>query len=813
MDLLAAWLLYPVALIALCLGLGLLAGWAAGWRLPGVLLIPVGFVTLLALARLMTQETATAPFALVVLLLLAGAGFVVQRAWLRTLRPDPWMLLAAVGIFAIFGAPVILSGNPTFAGYLALGDTSHQLSLADLLAQHGFTFDPVIDGANRRSLIAYVLSGYPVAGQAALGVTAPLGLLDLAWLYQPLLSFMAVVLCLAIGGLVTPILRHRWQVAVAAFVAAQSALVLGFALQGSIKEITTLAALATAVAVLAAAIGERRPPRSLLVLAIAGAAALAALGPAAMAYLAVVAVVALIVWGIRIARARRGADALWLAAAAGLAAVLSLPVLVSLQTQLHVQGGTLTANEDAATGALADLGNLAEPLKLEQALGLWLSGDYRYEPIQHLSLHSAALWLGGICALLGLAWVIRRRAWQPLLLVLVLVAPSIYLLDRGSPYADAKVLTILSPAILLLAILGALALWSGRWRPLSLLLAGALAVAAVSSSALAYHEVSLTPYDRYEELLELNDRLAGRGPVLFTEYDEFGKYFLRDAASYNEPEWPHGFRHEPYNPTALADPLRRPSVKTPLDIDDLRLDYLQSVPYIVMRRSPTTSRPPANFSRVWRGDFYELWQRSQAPRVTRHKPLGPDILHPAATVTAAVAREWARAARAANGRIAYVERAALVGFYVTRNEPPAHWAPFPSFPESLVSSGPARIDGTVEIPRASRYNVWLEGSFARRMTVSIDGEPLATTRPGLNNPGAHILLGTRRLQPGSHEIEIVQGGGDLRPGSGGYRSSLRHIGPMWLQPVDDVDRTVVTIEPGEWRRLVSVRADWLEIVR
>nr|MBA3749085.1 hypothetical protein [Solirubrobacterales bacterium] len=51
MDLLAAWLLYPLALALLCLGLGLLVGWCAGWRMPGALLLPVGFAAMLTLAQ------------------------------------------------------------------------------------------------------------------------------------------------------------------------------------------------------------------------------------------------------------------------------------------------------------------------------------------------------------------------------------------------------------------------------------------------------------------------------------------------------------------------------------------------------------------------------------------------------------------------------------------------------------------------------------------------------------------------------------------------------------------------------------------
>ncbi|MGH2943819.1 MAG: hypothetical protein ACRDLN_13700, partial [Solirubrobacteraceae bacterium] len=536
-------------------------------------------------------------------------------------------------------------------------------------------------------------------------------------------------------------------------------------------------------------------------------------GPAALAYLGVMGLVVLGVWGPPILRGRRRADLRWLLAGAAVAVLLALPVLSSLATQVHVQTGTLSTRGGGGEGVLAELGNLAGALKIEQVLGVWFSGDYRYATTELETPQLIALVLAGACALLALGWAVRRRAWQPLLLVAVLVLPSIELLRRGSPYADAKVLAILSPAVLLLAVLGALVLWTGRWRALSALATAALGLAVLWSSALAYHDVSLTPYDRYAELLDLNERLAGRGPAVLNEYDEFGKYFLRDVPGYNQPEWPHGYRHAPYEPNALADPKRRPSVKTPLDVDDLRLDYLQSVPYLILRRSPTSSRPPANFVLQSSGAFYELWRRTASPRVVRHKPLGPDILRSAAELDAREARAWAATARRFGGRIAYVRRARLAGFYITHHPRPLKWEGFGNFPEGLVPAAPGRIDAPVRIRRTGRYHVWFEGSFARRLRVSTDGRPLGATRGGLNNPGAYVLIGTRRLTRGPHGVQVVQGGGDLRPASGGYRSSLRHIGPIWFQPAGDVERRVVTIDPRDWRRLVGVRADWLEVVR
>ena len=805
MDLLAAWLLYPLALGVLALGLGLLVGAVAGWRLPGLLIVPVGCATLLALARLVTAERSTAPLALALLVVLAVAGLVAGRARLRELRPDALIVLAVLGVFAVFAAPVVASGTPTFAGYLALPDTAHQLTLAGLYPAHGPDWAQLPEGSTRLSLSQYAAGSYPVAPQAALGVTAPLGTLDLAWLYQPFIACLMVVVCLSLASLVAPLLRHRWQVALVAFVAAQSALVVGFALQGSIKEIAALAMLCVVVATLAAALRERRPARSLLPVGIAAAGALGALGPAALAYLALPGLVVLVAWGGRIVRERDARALGWLALGAAVSVALALPVLASLQTAVTVNTATLDRS--------ADLGNLAAPLKLEQALGVWFEGDYRYETASNFKRQDAALIFVGLVTVLGLLWSIRRRAWGPLLLLGTLALTSAYLLRRGNAYADAKVLMILSPALVLMTILGAVSLWKGRWRALSALVAAALAGLVLYSSAVAYSDVSLAPYDRFEELLELNDRLAGKGPVIFTEYDEFSKYLLRDAPVYSQPEWPHGYRHAPYRPNALLDPRRRPSRKTPLDVDDLTLAYLESVPYIVVRRSPIASRPPANFRRVLEGEFYDVWRRGASPRVVRHQPQGRNILKPPPRVDRATARAWGRRAQRLRGRIAVVARDVAPQVRPADLEHP-FWPGYPLYPGALVTAAADRLRGPLRVPRAGTYRVWIEGSFARRLTLKIDGKALEQTRAGLNNPGAYLSLGALALRRGTHRLELSQGSGEgRRPGNSGVRSSLRHAGPIIFDPAVNEDVAVTQIAARDWRRLVGLRSDWLEIVR
>jgi hypothetical protein len=803
MALLAAWLLYPAALALLCTGLGLLVESAAGRRLSGALVPALGFAGLVAGSRLITASSALAPYALPVLIVVALAGWALAIRRRDPRRPDPWLAAAVLGVLAVYAAPVVLSGHPTFAGYTSLPDTSHQLTLAHLFATHGPDWSALPEGSERLSLIGYVGTAYPAAGQAALGVTAPLGLLDLVWLYQPFLTAAGVVLALSIAGLLGSHVASRPARAAIAFIAAQPALTVSYALQGSIKEVVAAALLALAVAVVVGVWTPRRSLRDLLPLAVVGAAGFGALGPAIGAYLVVLAVPVVLRWVPLLWGRRRRWELVWGAGVIAAFVALSLPLLRSVRTSVTVQSATL----DAAV----DLGNLAAPLSKLHAFGVWLNGDYRYAGA-HSNANLALIGIMAAAVVLGLAWCVRRRLLGPALYLVVMAPVSVYLLRRGSPYADAKVLALLAPAVLLIAAIGPWSLVAAGRRLEGLLLAAVVAGGVLASNALAYHDVSLAPYDRYAELLSLDDRLAGKGPAFFNEYDEFAKYFLRDVPGNSMPESVLLWRHAPFNPDSLHDPQRRPSVKTPVDADDMELGYLQANPYLVLRRSPLTSRPPSNFKLIWSGRWYELWQRQATPVVKEHVPLGLTFFQPTGRPKCSAVRGLARRAERSGARLATVERRIIPYFIPTKAPHPAAWYAYGGYPGALVPVGQGRALADLPVAASGRYRLWLEGSFGREVRVLVDGREVGSVRDRLNNPGNYEDIGDVELSRGRHSFEILQSGGGLAPGNGGSDASLRHIGPLAISPVGDAARTVETVEPSQWRSLCGRHLDWIEIV-
>ena len=145
-----ALVVYPLLLGALALGLGLLVERAAAARLPGTLLAPVGFALLLCVSQLGTQIAATAPLTAPLVVVLAMAGLALGRARVREASRTALLPLAvAAGVYIVFAAPVILTGQVGFASYGV--DTTppiHWLGAAHLASDgHDFAGGAAVLGA------------------------------------------------------------------------------------------------------------------------------------------------------------------------------------------------------------------------------------------------------------------------------------------------------------------------------------------------------------------------------------------------------------------------------------------------------------------------------------------------------------------------------------------------------------------------------------------------------------------------------------------------------------------------------------------
>src|SRR5262249_27043493 len=148
----------------------------------------------------------------------------------------------------------------------------------------------------------------------------------------------------------------------------------------------------------------------------------------------------------------------------------------------------------------------------------------------------------------------------------------------------------------------------------------------------------LAPRSRLAELQTIGREFAGQGPALLTEFESYGaRHFLRklDAESASELR----VRFDYLTNGTLLDK------GVSADVDELALPGVLDYRTLVLRRSPAASRPPSSYQLVFRGRYYDVWQRPEngGPRILSHLGLG-DRFHATAVPSCKTVLELARAA-------------------------------------------------------------------------------------------------------------------------------------------------------------------------
>ena len=741
-----------------------------------------------------------------------------------------WPIGAAVGVFLVFGSPVILSGEPTFAGYVKLDDTSTWLAFADHVLAHGHSASGLAPSSYEATIQINLESGYPLGAFIPLGVGHELTGQDSAWLFQPYMALMAAFMALVFYELAAPVIRDHRLRAAAVFIAAQPALLLGYAFWGGIKEVATALLVAILAAGAVGLAGDRSPRSAVVVPILAGVALIGVMGAGGLPWLGAImlgtaVLMGATVWGRRRAGEDVGALVKAMLVAGGIALV---GVLVIGLPTVFAAGQLFSPNQDALTKGSEEMGNLIRPLSLAQYPGPWPVGDFRVEPVSSLAglLTSILVFATVVAAGFGLVAAVARRAWGLLLLTFGTALGSFLVWYVGSPWVQGKALATGSASFLILAMAGVGFLVGGRANaevegevegrsrlfrgvsPGALRAIGAVLLIVpcgiVVSSALAYHEAWLAPQDQLAELSEIGDEFAGDGPALMTEYQAYGvRHFLRrlDAEGASELR------------RRLIPRLDGAETEKGAwsDTDELVLDPGQQgvLTYrtLVLRRNPRQSRPPSPYELVWRGDYYDVWQRPEdfeAGRLIVHRGFGSGFQPAAVPNCAAVQRVASRAAP--RGEVVAAERAPNAVADLT--EYPADWVPDPvNQTLTPLSDGTAR--GTVAVPEAGRYKVWVGGSSRGRVSVEVGGRAAGSARNVLNNNAQFVGLGELELAAGELPVAMsYERGGPLRPATGGYPFG---IGPVVLEPVADPE--IVRVAPRDAQKLCGRSLDWIEAVR
>jgi hypothetical protein len=795
----ASALLYPCVLAALCAGAGLALDRCSGSFLPASLLPAVGAGTLIALSQLTTYFSAFAPATPYAVAVVAVAGFVLgwgrvselARRW----REHAWPVAVSVLAYLLALAPVLAAGRPSFSSFMALSDSAVHMLGADFLIHHGRDYAHLdLRNSYGQFVNDYYNMSYPSGADTLFGASALLVRLPLIWAFQPFVAFM---LALAAGP--AWLLARRiglvgmWAAA-AALTAVLPALVYAYELLGSVKEITALSMLLTlGCLVVVHRSWLRKPVVRAIPFAVVLAAGVSALGVAFCAWaLAPVAVLAVVLLGDLRAR-RRAAGATLALIMVGALAVLA----AAWPTWVGVSGSLRVAQSIASTG---NGGNLHAPLRAVQVLGVWLRGSYKLSPAgTALTATDVLIAIAIASAALGAVFVVRSRAYALAAWMALTLLASLIVGESVSTWAEAKTLVLSSPVVVLLAWGGVAALVSlprrSFWRPAAALLALLLAGGTLASDALQYHSSDLAPTARYQELASLNSRFAGRGPTLFTDFDEYSMYELRDL-DVGGPD----FMYPPPTLAGAAGGYGRP-----VDLNRVAPAALAAYPLIVTRRDPSADRPPAAYSLLWQGAYYQVWGRTPgAPPASVHVALGGSPAAQCARIGV-----LARSAPASGTHLVAAQSPTLIGVSLAHSRHPAGWGHERT---GLVMGTPGKLTGAFSLPAGGAWDVWVQGQLMPAVKVSVDGHPsrsIAGQLSGNSLVPDTVPPSSMQLAAGEHSISVSRSGFTLAPGDGG-RAVLDAI---FLTPTHASPAGVLSVvSPARWRTLCGRSYQWVELV-
>ncbi len=787
----------PVLIWALCLGCGLAVERLLRIRVGNALLLPLGLCTALVIVYPGYAAGVGDPLAIALLGLVAIGGLIFARGGLRS-RVNPGLAgVAGLAVYVLYMLPVIAHGQWTWSGYDFVNDTAFEMILANHIKAFGITLGNIPESSQRQFVAAYLASSYPLGAQSLLGTLSGITATNVAVLYQGFLASLAAISAIALASAARGLLDTR-RAAVVGFGALAANLTYQYALQGEIKEMALLAAVCAAIALGREAIAISRPYAGAALVAIAAAAALTAYNVVAVPFLG--SIVLMLGVGIVIAQ-RRLPRVRWagpLSAGACVTAVLAVPPLLKLPAFFELaQAG----QGSSGVGAI-QLGQLLRVLPFSQISGVWLSGEYRLPIAGHTAalLTSVVTIVIFIAAAGAVAWALWRgdtaipMAAGTVGLILLIAMP------RVSPYAQAKLLAMCSPLVVAVALAGLVGM-RRRWLAPAGMAAGAVVLLfIVASDILAYSHDTIAPTAQVEAIEQTGKRFAGRGPVLWNEFEEYAKYFAR-GARISAP-------FEAITPQQVQ--LRTPAAFYGhyFDLDEELLSFVEGYPYIVTRRSPAASRPPANYRLVYENAYYKGWKRTAYPKVIEHMPLQQAYRSTARIECRALAAMVAKAPRGSRLEVALAPEEQLFQAASDRHRT-AGWPPDPAQAGAVLTTTAGQSEGTVRVHHAGTFAVWAQGDFPRPAYVEVNGRTVGSVK-GANTPGQWLQAASVHLHPGRYRLRIYEIGGHSRhlgPGEWG----VGEIGAVALQR--ERPERMRTVALSRYRSLCGTRADWVEVVR
>jgi hypothetical protein len=766
----------------------------------------LGFLLIAILGSLTTISTLIAPHTSLIIGILALAGLILGYARFRPLIyfdfASIWAgLLTYLGV----GLPVIASGNPTWAGWVKLDDPGTFLAITDRLMSVGRTTPELVTSTYSRviqTIFDPVGAGhfsYPVGSFMPFGVTSKISHVEPAWFFQPYMSISAALVAMLFVLILRSYMGNKVLLVLIATGAAMASTIYSYVMWGAIKEIVILIPIVLfAITIFESQRDSKRNDNYLF--AFVAATGMYFIGGAAgFGFILPTFFVAVL---LRLFSKNR---ILAYATVGGLAATL---VVV---TYLLRAGNNAVAN--ILIPIIGDTGNLSRALKLSQVVGVWPAQDFRMDPMYPL-LTSLMIVTATLFALAGLYFSIKRSLWAVPSLVIATLAVVTNSFFWGGIWLTGKAIAVASPIFLLCAGIGAIELWRlahedrrltwGRVKVHYLI--GVLAVVVGSgvfiSDFITYKNVWLAPFSQVDELRKIGHQFAGEGPTLMTEYSVFGsRYFLRDMDAEAVSEL-----RVHVIPTRDGNQVPK-GFAADIDLfDHSTIDYFKT---LVLRKSPTASRPPLNYEIVHSGHHYEVWRRVDRNILVKSTlPLG-DNFYPGIVPTCdQVSSYLSTMVEGDQVFAAYRNRDYVINF--ADGDLPPTWYPTNPFTGGVDRVGSGGFSRSFTVDDTDKYDFSIAGSFPGLLKILVDGVQIfsgrSTTEANsyLTNP-----LGRVDLAAGRHTLTVLYEKPALLPG-GDVDS---RFGPIFLstQYAGDVDVKLVPI--SEQSQLCNRNIDWIAIAQ
>lgn len=805
-EMVLVWIVAPIFLLVLSFGVGLLLASFIRRPINSVVATALGFLVIAILGSLLTISTLIAPHTALIIGVLSLTGLILGVVRLRRLiQFDSASIWAGGFTYLAFGLPVIASGNPTWAGWVKLDDPGTFLAITDRLMSIGRTTPELVTSTYSRviqTIFDPVGAGhfsYPVGSFMPFGVTAKLTRVESAWFFQPYMSISAALVAMLFVLILRSYVSNKILLALIATTAAIASTIYSYVMWGAIKEIVIL----IPIVLFAITIFEshKYPERkgNYLFAFVAATGMYFIGGAAGFGFILPTLFVAVL---LRLFSRNR---ILAYATVGGLAAAL---VVV---TYLLRAGNNAIAN--ILIPIIGDTGNLSRALKLTQVAGIWPAQDFRMDPM-HPLLTSFMIFTATAFVLAGLYFSIKGSLWivPSLLIATLAVAANSYF--WGGIWLTGKAIAVASPIFLLCAGIGAVELWrfahNNRrltWGKLKLHYLVSVLVVMVGSGVfisdfITYKNVWLAPFSQVDELRKIGHQFAGEGPTLMTEYSVFGsRYFLRDMDAEAVSEL-----RVHVIPTRDGNQVPK-GFAADIDLfDHATIDYFK---ILVLRKSPTASRPPLNYELAWSGVHYEVWKRVDRNVLIKSTlPLGNNF-YPAITPTCDQVSTYLSTMVEGDKVFAAFRNRNYVVDFADGDLPPT-WYPTNPFTGGVDRVGSGGFSRSFTLDGTDKYGLSIAGSFPGLLKILVDGIQVYSGRSMVEeNSFLTNTLANVKLAAGRHTLTVLYDKPALLPG-GDVDS---RFGPIYLSTQNAGDVKVTQVSTSRFGQLCTRNIDWLAIAQ